>query len=95
MTGGSSDQVACLNAEIKYLKAQNAQLQDDINRRDINSKTSVPATTNLLRTSENSNSTADLERKMKEMSIELDCLRADNQEVRISYFSSSQALLAC
>jgi hypothetical protein len=84
VTGGSSDQVASLNAEIKYLKAENAKLQDESNKRDVNKNDKEHSSANPLRNSESTSrndSVPELERKMKEMSVELDCLRADNQEL--------------
>ncbi len=90
MTGESPDQISRLTAEIKSLKAQNNQLQEEINKRDA-TRITIPSETNILRVSnsatlsrsENNADTPELERKMREMSVELDCLRADNREVNL------------
>lgn len=85
VTGESTDQISSLKAEIKQLKAQNAHLHEEINKSN-DSKHNIPAETTsishhtLLR-SESSANTTELERRMREMTIELDCLRADNKEV--------------
>eukprot|EP00029_Vermamoeba_vermiformis_P009114 TRINITY_DN443_c1_g1_i1.p1 TRINITY_DN443_c1_g1~~TRINITY_DN443_c1_g1_i1.p1 ORF type:complete len:330 (-),score=43.01 TRINITY_DN443_c1_g1_i1:78-1067(-) len=85
VTGESTDQISSLKAEIKQLKAQNAHLHEEINKSN-DSKHNIPAETtsishHTLSRSESSANTTELERRMREMTIELDCLRADNKEL--------------
>jgi len=83
VTGGSNDQISNLNSEIKYLKSQNEQLQEEINRRYSNKLSSPPSNVLLAEDNTSRANATEFERKMKEMSVELDCLRADNHEVRL------------